>query len=99
MRGSRAAREKARKPAERRWNQRPIEIGARRMAYAILVEGARPEQIGNVFQLCGIKVPPRTMLYSELAGFCAQLCVMGKDSMQRELEALPHNAIIAFDWS
>ena len=61
--------------------------------------GARPEQVRNVFQLCGIKVPPRTRLYNELAGFCAQLCVMGKDSMQRELEALPHNAIIAFDGS
>ena len=99
MRGSRAAREKARKAAERRWKQRPMEIGARRMAYAILVEGARPEQIRNVFQLCGIKVPPRTRLYSELAGVCAQVCVMGKDSMQRELEALPPNTIIAFDGS
>lgn len=96
MRRSRAAREKARKAAERRWKQRPMEIGARRMAYAILVEGARPEQIRRVFELCGIKVPPRGRLYDELAGVCAQLCVMGKGCMQREIEALPPNTIIAF---
>ena len=69
------------------------------MAYAILVEGARPEQIRRVFDLCGIKVPPRGRLYDELAGVCAQLCVMGKACMQRELEALPPNTIIAFDGS
>ena len=69
------------------------------MAYAFMVEGARPEQIRRVFELCGIKVPPRTRLYSELAGVCPQLCAMGKDCMQREIEALPPNTIIAFDGS
>ena len=68
-------------------------------SYAVLVEGARPEQIRNVFELCGIKVPPRTRPYSELAGVCAQVGVMWKDSMQREAETLPPNTIIAFDGS
>lgn len=99
MRRSRAAREKARKAAERRWKQRPMEIGARRMAYAIMVEGARPEQIRRVFQLCGIKVPGTVELYRELRGVCAQLCLMAKDSMRQEMEKIPPNTIIAFDGS
>ena len=44
----------ARSAAFTRWHQEKFEVSALRMAYAIMVEGARPEQIREVFKRCGI---------------------------------------------
>ena len=48
-----------------RWATRPP-ISARRLAFAILVEGGRPEQVRQILRWCGVPVPAGRALYSAM---------------------------------
>ena len=65
--------------ARRRWTIRP-NISARRMAFAIIVEGARPQQVCNVFRWCGLAVPTSAQIYSEMRIVCTHIKAMANPS-------------------
>ena len=77
---------RARCAAHARWHQKKFEVSALRMAYAILVEGARPEQIREVFKRCGIIVPTRQELYKEMRTVCNTVINLALQIMDDELE-------------
>lgn len=84
--------------ARRRWTIRP-NISARRMAFAIIVEGARPQQVCNVFRWCGLAVPTSAQIYSEMRIVCTHIKAMANESMAEARRHLPPHSVIAFDGS
>ena len=89
----------ARLAAHARWHQKKLEVSALRMAYAILVEGARPEQIREVFKRCGIIVPTRQELYKEMRTVCNTVINLALQNMDDELEKMPEGSVLSFDGS
>ena len=52
--------------ARARWRTELPHVSARRLAFAILVEGAQPEQVAAILQWCGLTVPPMKTVYDEM---------------------------------
>lgn len=82
-----------------RWKNADKFARARRLAFAIVVEGGRPEQVLNIFRWCGIPVPPMSYVYREMRTVSRRIVKMAQDSMRFERENLPPNTIIGFDGS
>ena len=83
--------------AHARWHQKKFEVSALRMAYAILVEGARPEQIREVFKRCGIIVPTRQELYMEMRTVCNTGINLALQNMDDKLVKIPEGSVLSFD--
>ena len=90
---------RARGAVQHRWEDRKTPISARRMAYAILVEGGRPEQTFRIFERCGFRIPPRDKIYREMTLVGNEICVMARESMRFQREQLPPGTVISFDGS
>ena len=80
---------RAREAVQHRWEDRETPISAGRMAYAIVVEGGRPEQKFRIFERCGFRIPPRDKIYREMTLVGNEICVMARESMRFQREQLP----------
>ena len=59
-----------------------------------MVEGARPEQIREVFRRCGIIVPTRQALYREMRTVCNAVINLARKNMDEELEKVPEGTVL-----
>ena len=90
---------RAREAVQHRWEDRKTPISPRRMAYAILVEGGRPEQTFRIFERCGFRIPPRHEIYREMTLVGNEICAMARESMRLQREQLRPGTVISFDGS
>ena len=90
---------KARMAARARWRTELPHVSARRLAFAILVEGGQPEQVAAILQWCGLTVPPMKTVYDEMRGICRRITQMARNSMRAKREQLLPNTIVSFDGS
>lgn len=90
---------KARMAARRRWRTEVPTVSARRMAFAILVEGGQPEQVAAILQWCGLRVPSMKTVYDEMRTVCRRIIKMAQNSMRAKREQMLPNTIISFDGS
>ena len=90
---------RARCAGQARWHQKKFEVSALRMSYAILVEGARPELIREVFKRCGIIAPSRQELYKEMRTVCSTVINHTLRNMDDALHKVPEGRVLSFDGS
>ena len=88
-----------RRGAARRWRTDQVLVNARRLAFAIIVEGAHPEQVMNIMSWCGLRVPSRQAVYNAMRPICQDICRLARTSMNEAIEAMPDNTVISFDGS
>ena len=87
-----------RRTSQLRWGNESS-ISARRLAFAILVEGGRPEQVRQIFRWCGVPVPTRQALYAAMREVCREIILLAHESMAAVRANLPPNTVIGFDGS
>ena len=81
-----------------RWATRPT-ISARRLAFAIVVEGGRPEQVRQILRWCGVSTGSGRQLYEAMREVCRTIVALARESMAAARANLPPNTVIAFDGS
>ena len=76
-----------RRGAARRWRTDQVLVNARRLAFAIIVEGAHPEQVMNIMSWCGLRVCSRQAVYNAMRPICQDICRLARTLMNEAIES------------
>ena len=82
-----------------RWHGSYERICPRKLAFATIVEGARPTQIRKVLEWMDVELPSKRETETATKKVCDLICKMAEENMQQELERCGPNTVIAFDGS
>ena len=96
---SRARRKQARDAIMLRWHGDVPRIEPVKLAFATIVEGARPMQVRNVLGWLDLELPSKRETYTAMTRVCNVICKMAEENMQQELESCGPNTVIPFDGS
>ena len=82
-----------------RWHGASGKLNARKVAFATIVEGARPTQVRNILGWLDLELPSKRETETATKKVCNVICKMAEENMQAELERCGPNTVIAFDGS
>ena len=74
-------------------------ISRDKLAFATIVEGARPTRIRNALGCLDLELPSKRETESATRKVCNVICKMAEENMQEELERCGPNTVITFDGS
>ena len=96
---ARRRRKQARDAIMVRWHGDVPRIEPVKLAFATIVEGARPTQVRNVLGWLDLELPSKRETYNAMRRVCNVICKMAGENMQQELDSCGSNTVIAFDGS